>query len=146
MRTGNVWVVTVGVLLVIALGLNGFAHAAQSNDLFSEGAVWTGSRFYNHKGADKTKAQEWKLRIQVRKGSKFEGQIEFISIDGKQQTLAVEGTAPRSDKGKVEFKTSHKGVLQQSFKGALSEGRISVTFSGTGVGGDPVSGTGYLTQ
>ena len=115
------------------------------DDLFQEGSSWSGSRNYTQNGPNGG-FQDWKLVILTRDGDKFTGEIHFTSNDNKAQALAVKGIAPPKDKGKVVFKTEQLGVFQQSFKGVLAGGQISLTFSGTGVEGTRVTGTGTLTQ
>ena len=115
------------------------------DDLFEEGSSWSGTRNYTQNGPNGG-FQDWKLVILTRDGDKFTGEIHFTSNDNKAQALAVKGIAPPKDKGKVVFKTEQLGVFQQSFKGVLAGGQISLTFSGTGVEGTRVTGTGTLTQ
>lgn len=121
-------------------------NSKETSDLFQEGSRWTGSRFYTHKGADPKKAQEWTLTVTKRDKNSFEGEISFVALDDRRQTLSIEGTAPQADKGQVRFKTNQKGVLQQVFTGTLAGGQIAVTFTGTAVNGMPVSGTGNLKK
>jgi cell division protein FtsB len=116
-----------------------------TNDLFAAGTTWTGTRNYNQNGASKG-FQDWKLVITERKGKRFEGDILFQSIDGQNQSLQVQGTAPTGASGDIEFKTKSKGLLQQKFSGKLADGQIGLLFSGTGLRGNSVSGTGTLKQ
>lgn len=115
------------------------------NDLFTAGTIWTGTRNYNQNGNSKG-FQDWKLVITERKGRRFEGDLMFQSIDGQNQSLQVQGTAPTGTSGNIEFKTKAKGLLQQKFSGKLTDGQIGLVFSGTGLRGNAVSGTGTLRQ
>ncbi len=121
------------------------AAKEKEGDLFQEGTTWSGSRNYTQNGPSKD-FQDLKLIVLTREGNKFTGEIHFESIDKKQQQLSISGTAPQTGKGSVTFKTEQKGVFQQTFKGVLAGGQISFTFSGTGVTGDAVKGTGNLKQ
>lgn len=115
------------------------------NDLFATGTTLTGKRNYTQSGSS-SDFQDWKLVIKDRKGNKFEGEISFIGVDGENQTIPVSGTAPAKGRGKVMFQTNQKGLLRQKFTGDLSGGRINLVFSGTGLRGNRVEGTGYLKQ
>ena len=119
--------------------------AEDEEDLFTVGSSWSGSRNYTHTGPSRN-FQDWQLKILSREGNQFTGSIHFNSMSGTRQTILVSGNAPVSDKGAVSFKTINKGIFQQSFKGVLAGGQISLSFTGTGERGFPVKGTGTLKQ
>ena len=114
-------------------------------DPFAIGTAWSGSRNYTQNGPSQD-FQDWQLKIITREGKKFTGEIHFKSNDDTQQTLEVSGSAPNTGKGPVLFKTQQKGIFQQSFKGVLAGSQISLTFTGTGVKGNAVKGTGTLKK
>jgi hypothetical protein len=117
---------------------------AADADPFAVGARFEGSRFYKQKGADPKKAQLWSLSIKTRDNARFTGVLRWKSIDGRTQTPTVTGKAPPSGKGDVTFGFS-TGVFKQKFVGRMEDGQhIELRFSGTGVIGDRVFGTGNL--
>lgn len=116
-----------------------------AEDQFAVGATWTGTRNYTQNGPSND-FQDWKLVVTERNGKSFKGEIHFRSIDNKNQVLAVSGTVPGGESGRVIFQTDQKGVFQQKFSGNLKGGQISIQFEGTGVKGGRVTGTGNLKQ
>lgn len=118
-----------------------------AEDLFTVGSVWSGSRFYNQNGKQPNrKAQPWSMKVTERDGKKFKAEISFTAFDGLDKEISVAGSAPTTGKGAVTFKTEAKGIFQQTFKGGLAGGQVSLEFDGTGVEGTRVFGTGDLKR
>ena len=131
--------------LAVLQGRNQAGAEKDEDDLFAIGTTWSGSRNYTQNGPSRD-FQDWQLVIVTRDAKKFTGKIHFESIDGIQQTLDVSGYAPVTGKGPVTFRTQQKGIFQQSFKGVLIGGQISLSFTGTGNRGKAVKGTGTLKK
>lgn len=120
----------------------------EATDLFSVGTTWSGTRYYTQKGADPSKPQDWQLIITERKGRSFKGDVKFVAIftDKKPVSFQVSGTAPKEDHGQVNFRSVQRGAFDQQYKGLLSDGQITLEFSGTGNKGGPAQGNGTLKQ
>jgi hypothetical protein len=119
--------------------------SSNSEDQFSVGVRWQGSRKFLQPGAGKDFAN-WSLIITKRSRQTFEGEIHFVTIDRQPQVLTVSGVAPQGLSGAVRFKTNQKGILEQSFTGVLKGGQLSLTFSGTSLSGARVFGTANLKK
>lgn len=111
-------------------------------DAFQVGTRWTGSR--SVRGYKKT--QNWTFTVTERDGERFTGQIQFVSPDGQAQQLEVKGKAPTNDYGRLVFKTTAVGLLQQSFEGVFKGNQVSLNWMGTTFAGKRVVGTANLAR
>lgn len=112
------------------------------SDAFQVGTRWTGSRSVR----GYKKSQSWSFTVTERDGERFTGQIQFVSPDGQAQQLEVKGKAPKKEYGRLVFKTTAVGLLQQSFEGVLRSNQISFNWMGTTFAGKRVVGTANLAR
>ncbi len=127
-------------------GKIGKQEADPADDPFAVGTVFTGTRFYNRKGADK-EGQPLMLEIVERDERKFNGKISFEAIDGNQVSYVVKGLAPTKAPGAIEFESEKKGLFKQYFSGQIDKaGEVSMIFRGTGVPGFYVEGRAVLRK
>lgn len=119
-----------------------------AKDPFAAGTIWNGTRYYTHKPGKTSPPQDWQLVITERAGNSFKGEVKYIAIftDKKPVSYDVKGKAPAKGNGRITFKSVQRGARDHQYKGFLSNGQISLEFSGTGHIGGRVRGKATLKQ
>lgn len=111
-------------------------------DQFSEGAIWKGEA----KRAGHPDMMHWVLTVTERKGGAFKGEVVIRQTDGRIITSAVDGRAPTSDRGLVEFRTEKWAFGQLTLRGTLTDGHVGLVFVGTNPLGEPGAGAATLRR
>jgi len=110
-------------------------------DSFEEGSTWLGvSRRVD------SPPVRWVLTVTERKGGAFKGTVTAHNPEGKVRDFNVQGRAPVSDRGLVEFKSENIAFGQISLRGNLKDGTIALIFVGRSPFGELGTGTVSLKR